>query len=125
MKVKLPIAAIPIVVMITLFGLLAMGCEQFQPITYENKTSVTIQVFLDIVPLSYNGTPTRTWNQFGNIELEVGESKKLLTEVSPTKGTVEWRKYTIVAVTETNKIIYSKIFIWDELHDANWKIVIQ
>jgi hypothetical protein len=103
--------------------ILFSSCEQFQAITYVNKTSITVKVYLGTVPLSYTGTPTRSWNQPGDI-IEASVSKELLTQVPPTKDAGTLNKYAIVAVTETNEVVLSKVFTWDELHDMDWTVVI-
>ena len=101
-----------------------IGCEPYQAIIYDNRTSTPVNVHLDLVPLDYTGNPTRTWNDPGDI-IEAGESKELITWVPNTKGGGNMYKYTVVAVTEKEKIILSKVFTWDELHDMGWRVVIE
>jgi hypothetical protein len=123
MKKYLPITIILMAVLVSLFGFLVTGCEPYQAITFENKTAVPVKVNLYNVSRDYTDIPTMTWNDPGAVVIGAGESKTYVTQV-PNKR-VTWYKYVGIAVTETNEVVLSKIFTWDELHDANWKVIIQ
>jgi hypothetical protein len=114
---------IHILFLITLITPFAAGCEPYQAITFDNRTSTTVKVYLDRVPLDYTGIPSRTWKDPGDI-IGAGESKKFVTWVPDTRRSGLNYKYTIVAVTEQNEIVLSKVFTWDELHDMDWTVVI-
>ena len=123
MKYIFLITRVGIVVMVTLITLLSIGCEPYQAITYENGTTLSIKVILYSVSLDYTGTPNRTWNDPGTT-LNAGESKTLVTGVSNKRAGGIGYKYIAIAVTETNEVIFYKIYTWDELHDANWIVII-
>ena len=112
------------VIMLSLLGLFAIGCEPYQAITFENKTTVPVKVIEYRVPQEYTGNPTGTWNDPGAGDIiAAGESKKFVTNVPNTRVTRE--KFVVIAVSEMNGMLFSKIFTWDELHEANWRVVIQ
>ncbi len=98
--------------------------EHWQPIVYKNETSSPVTIDLSVVPLNYNDTPTLSWNGSG-VVIGVGEAKEYLTPVSDSKKSSTRQKYTVIAVTETNDVVFSKIFTWDELHDMGWTVVIK
>ena len=107
-----------------IISLLATGCVRFQAITYENKTASPVKVIIYNVPLSSTIIPKRTWNDPGTM-IVAGESKTLLEDISQTRnGWKYYYYYAVIAVTETNDNILSKVYTWDELHDANWKVII-
>jgi hypothetical protein len=109
--------------MVTLITLLSIGCEPYQAIAYKNGTTLPVKAILYSVSLDYTGTPNRTWNDPGTM-LNAGESKTLVTGVSNKRAGGIGYKYIAIAITETNEVIFSKIYTWDELHNANWKVVI-
>ena len=124
MKFVSPVTRIFIAVIVTIITLFSIGCEHFQAITYENKIASPVKVIIYNVPLSSTIIPKRTWNDPGDV-IGIGESKTLVTEVSPNRnGGKYYYYYAVIAVTETDEIIISKIYTWDELHNANWKVVI-
>jgi len=45
--------------------------------------------------------------------------------ISPTREYGSMWKYYIYAVTLDGELVYQRIFTWDELHDAGWKVVIE
>ncbi len=113
-----------LVVTILPLVLFAIGCERWQAITYVNQTPSTVKVDLSLVTPDYTDTPTLTWNDRG-VVIGVGESKKYLTPVPDSReGGIRY-KYTVVAVTEKNEVVFSKVFTWDELHDMNWTVGIK
>ena len=123
MKFIMQIIRIGIVVVMSLIILLSICCEPYQAITYYNKTTLPVKVILYEVPLNYTSIPKRTWNDPGNL-LDAGESKTLVTDVSSKRaGGIDY-KYVAIAVTEKNEIIFSKIYTWDELLEANWRVII-
>jgi hypothetical protein len=122
MKKYLPITTFWVVVMLTIFGFSVTGCDKYQTITFDNRTAVPIKVILYRVSKDYADIPTRAWNDPGAVQIGSGESKAYVTGVW-YKRVVE--KYVVIAVTEANEVVLSKVSTWDELHDANWKIVIQ
>lgn len=122
MKVNLPMKIILVMALTSLFGLLAIGCEPYQVITFENRTTAPVKFIISAFPRDYTGNLTRTWNDPGDT-LGAGESKKFVTDVPNTKVTYE--KFVVIAVSEKDVVVFSRIFTWDELHEANWKVVIQ
>ncbi len=101
-----------------------IGCEPYQSITFENQTVLPVKVNLYLVSLDYDSNPTRTWNESGDV-IYAGESKTLVTQVpDDRKGGLNY-KYAMVAVTEDNEILLSKVYTWDELHDLDWRVIIE
>ena len=106
-----------IVILIIIFF---AGCEPYQAITFDNKTSFQIKVDTIPVPSDYSGDISSMYREGAVVER--GQSKKYLTSVSNTRPTDT--KYAVVAVNEVNRVIFSKVFTWDELHDMGWRVVI-
>jgi hypothetical protein len=73
--------------------------------------------------LEYTDIPKRTWKDSGSV-ISTGESKTLLEDVPPTRNGGIGYKYIVVAVSEANEINFSKTYTWDELHNANWIVII-
>ena len=114
-------------VLFAIFGLtvslVAAGCDPWQSITYDNQTSFRVKLDLMAVPLDYAGTPTLTWDGPGDV-LNAGQAAKYSTPVRRSSKSRTIYKYTVVAVTETNEIVLAKVFTWDELREADWRVVI-
>jgi hypothetical protein len=100
------------------------GCEPYQSITFENQISIPIKFDISVVSVDYSGQPNINWNSTHDI-LNVGETKKYVTSVPDTRrGGINY-KYAVVAVSETNEIVFSQIYTWDELNDMDWIIAIK
>ena len=99
------------------------ACDSWQAITFVNHASSRVKVDLRAVPLDYSGTPTLRWDDAGDI-IEAGQSKQLLTPVQRSRESRTRLKYTMVAVTEDNEVVLARVFTWDELHDAEWRVII-
>jgi len=123
MKFIISLIRVVIVVVISLTALLATGCEYYQAVTYDNQTTSPVKVSLYKVPLDYTIIPRRTWNDTG-ILLDAGISETYGTQIPENRKYGILYKYAAIAITDTNEIIISKIYTWDELHDANWTVVI-
>lgn len=113
--------------MLFTFGLCLLlftcSCDDYQGVTFENQTPYIIQVDIRPVPLDYQDTQSFAWNTQIDV-LKVGESKKFVAPIQKSRSVGVSKKYTVVAGTETNEIVYYKIFTWDELYDINWYIEI-
>jgi hypothetical protein len=98
--------------------------EPYQSITFENRTVLPVKVILYRVSLDYDSNPTQTWNESGDV-IYAGESKTLVTQVPNVRRGGLYHKYAMVAVTEDNEILLSKVYTWDELHDLDWRVIIE
>jgi len=123
MKYIFLITRIGIVVMVTLITLLSIGCEPYQTITYENQTVLPVKVILYRVALDYTVIPKMNWNDPGDV-IGSGESKTYVTNVPNKRNGGIGYHYAVTGVTETGVVVISKIYTWDELHDANWRVMI-
>jgi hypothetical protein len=82
-----------------------------------------VKVNIYRVSLNYTVIPKRIWNDPGDV-IGAGESKNLVTNVPDTRDGGTYYNYAVIGVTETNTIVISKIYTWDQLHDANWIVII-
>ena len=77
------------------------GCEPYQVITHENRTTLPVKIFLDVVPLDSSGTTRLSWDDPAGVVIATGESKRYVTNVPDNrKGGINY-KYIVVAVTES------------------------
>jgi hypothetical protein len=98
------------------------ACERpLQTITYENDTQSTIQTNAVPVQKDWNGQATFKWDGYG-VNIKPGQTQAFVTSVSPVRTPA---KYLVQAIDQNNKLVFSKIFTWDELHDSGWKVIIK
>ena len=110
-----------------LLAFFAIGCDDYQVVTFDNQASFSIKVDMRSVSLDYSGTPSLTWED-PVVIIEAGQSQGLVgPRLAKTRkaATMRGKKFVVVAVNETNEIVFSKVFTWDELHDMNWTVVIK
>jgi hypothetical protein len=94
-----------------IFTLDACWADQGTRFTIENQTKQLITIYINKEPL----TP----------EIKPGEKQVYVSGVIPPSGAPRApEKYLIEAKNDQGQIIYSKEFIWKELNDLNWKIII-
>jgi hypothetical protein len=103
--------------------LVASGCESYQKLTINNSTSFSIQVDIRDVSLNYSGTPNFIWDVQSKI-IQPGLSLKYIATISKDRSIGIKSKYIVMAINETNEIMFYKIFTWDELHEMGWRVVI-
>jgi hypothetical protein len=103
--------------------LLASGCEPYQKVTIDNQTSSPLKVDVRNVSLDYSGTPKFSWKTQVEI-IQPGLSQKYIAMISKDRSIGIKNKYTVMAIDETNKVLFFKIFTWNELHDMDWRVVI-
>ena len=115
---------VSVVIVGLLFGLLATSCDNWQSITFDNQTLSLIKVDIRSVPLDYVGAPRSFTYDAQVVPIEPRESKKFLTSIPIGRSGGVMKRYSIVAVAETNETVLYKVFTWDELHDMNWTVVI-
>lgn len=109
---------------ILLLSLFVVACEPYKIITFVNKTSSPIEINVINAPLNYSGTPKYAWDVQDKI-IEPGTSQNLVVSMYDDRSMGIKKKYPIIAITETNQVVFYKIFTWDELHDLNWKVEIK
>ena len=104
---------------------LSNGCDPFSVIiTFDNQTQYSVQVMIKPVSLDYAGTPILKWKET-DVVIKTGQSQKFVTSVPDDEESGLRNKYIAVAVADTGKVVFSKLYTWDELHDADWKVVIE
>jgi len=103
--------------------LFAAGCDPYQVITVDNQASYPIKVDIRSVDLDYSGTPSLTWDAPA-VLIEAGKSQGAVAPIWDDRTVGSMNKYVVIAVTQTNEVVFSRVFTWDELHDMNWTIVI-
>ena len=112
--------------------LFAVGCgcplipwgEPYDAVTFENQTPFPIKVDIRSVSLDYSGTPSLTWDA-PVVVIEAGRSQDLVAPLQQDDREIgSMYKYAVAAVTETNEVVFSRVFTWDELDDMDWIIVI-
>ena len=100
------------------------SCKPYRSINVVNQTPFPIQTEMWSVPLDYMGPVTIKWNDTA-IVIEPGKSQNFATTVYKDKPKPDIkRKYAMAAVIETNRVIFSRYYTWDELHDTDWKVII-
>lgn len=105
-----------------LLVLFAVGCDPLQAVTFDNQAPIDVKLDIRTVPLDYSGNPRLNWNDPGVI-INAFQSKTIAGVRKTREGGGRY-KYSVIAVTETNEVVFFKIFTWDELHDMNWTVVI-
>ena len=102
--------------------LLVAGCEPWLTITIDNRTSFPIQVDIRPVPLDYSDTPSLTWHN-DYVVIQPGKSQAFRA-IQNDRYVGSMNKYVVIAVTQTNEVVFSRVFTWDELHDMGWRVEI-
>ncbi len=112
-----------LIVIVLIMVLLFTGCDSYQVIILENRTTSPIKADIRSEPLDYSGTPNLTWDAPVPV-IEIGKSQGLTAPIQKSRLVGVKRKYPIIAIIETGEVVFSKIFTWDELHDMGWRVVI-
>lgn len=103
--------------------LFATGCDPYQVVTVENRTSFPIKADIGTEPLDYSGTPRLMWED-PVVVIEAGQSQRFVAPISKGRSVGSERKYPVVAIAETGEVVFYRVFTWDELHDMAWRVVI-
>jgi len=119
------LSAVYLLVIGFLFGLFTSGCEPWQAITFENQSLLSVKIDVRTVSLDFVGSPPSFTYDAQEPAIEPGQSRKLGTTVPNARSGGARKKYSVVAVNETNEVVFSRVFTWDELHGADWRVVIK
>jgi len=114
-----------LLLVVVFIGSLGLGCDSYQVITFENRTSSAVKVDLRQVPLDYVGIPELSYSDPRLSPIPAGETERAVTSVRKEREIGRKSKYAVVAAAETHEVVYSHVFTWDELHDLGWKILIE
>ena len=121
-----------LVALILLIITLPTGCDKGPTITYENRTSSTVWIEVDIVDHEFTGwhEPTEKITDEGPIL--PGESESFVYFGIPYERDLGEHvgKYVISAIVKEEPyfpgtVIYQRIFTWSELHDMDWNVIIK
>ena len=109
---------------------LLVGCiigDRGPKITFYNKTDSTIWIHVDNVPKTSSGAYGLNPKIVSEGPIESEESRSFVYFGIPLNQKVGERmgKNVISAITLNGTIIYQRIFIWTELRDSGWKVVIE
>ncbi len=105
-------------------ALFLTGCEPYKIITYDNQTKSSIKVTVRAVELEYFNEPISFTYDAHVPPIEAGKSQGFVSNISEEKLLGARYKYMVVAINETNKVVFSKVYTWDELNKMNWVVVI-
>jgi hypothetical protein len=97
------------------------GCDNYQAVTFENQTNVLVEIDVRLVPKDYTGKATFKWTS-SDVPIKPGQSVKFITSVPSVRSPA---RYVVQAINERSELVFSQVFTWDELHEANWRVVIQ
>ena len=113
-----------LMIIMLVFAFTIAGCEPYQSLTFENRAATPVNVTIAKVPLDYTENLSGTWDD-PNLILKPGELKKTVTDVPDNRRGGIRSKYIVLAVTETNAVVFYKIYTWDELREMEWTVVIE
>jgi len=121
-----PLALVVVLLITCCSGVRCPGVGYSQPVTVENRTSVSIKVDIRDVELDYTGTPdVKPYAKNRNPVVLPGEVIELWTVIDPERGFGIRLKYFVAVITESDTILWQRIFTWDELNDMNWTLIIE
>ena len=111
---------------------IAVGCDPELPITYENRTSSTVWIDLDIVSPEFTGPYTPQEKIWDLGPIPPGESRTFEYMSIPDDRELGEHigKYVISAIVKEGEdtvgtVIWQRIYTWTELYDMGWKVIIE
>jgi hypothetical protein len=112
--------------------LASVSCDSGPTITYENRTSSTVWIDVDLVPHEFTGWFTPQEERIDNGPIPPGESRSFVYFDIPMGQELGERygKYVISAIVKegddtVGTVIWQRIYTWTELDDMGWEVIIE